>query len=339
MVVKLKNGVRCANNSINISDRSASLSVAVIGGGYWGKNLIRIFHELGVLKTVCDLDKTALLNYKKQYSAGTTTDYNVLLTDPEIGAIIIAAPAILHYQIAKDALLNGKDVFVEKPLALKVKEGEELVILAKKHKRILMVGHILLYHNAIIKMKEMIDSGELGDILYIYSNRLNIGKLRREENVLWSFAPHDISVILHLLGEFPKKIEAFASTYINKDIPDITITHLKFKKASGHIFVSWLNPFKEQKLTIIGSKKMLVFDDIQKEKLISYTHVIKNEPHLPLSVEKDSGIPIPIESKEPLRAEALHFLECIKNRKTPKTDGQEALRVLKVLDAVQKFIK
>lgn len=336
MVVKLKNGVRFANNSINISDRSASLSVAVIGGGYWGKNLIRIFHELGVLKIVCDLDKTALLNYKKQYSVETATDYHVLLADPEIDAIIIAAPAILHYQIAKDALLNGKDVFVEKPLALKVKEGEELVTLAKKHKRILMVGHILLYHNAIIKIKQLIDSGEIGDILYIYSNRLNIGKLRREENVLWSFAPHDISVILHLLGEFPLKIEAFASSYINKNIPDITITHFKFKKTSGHIFVSWLNPFKEQKLTIIGSKKMLVFDDIQKEKLISYTHVIKNEKDAPLTVEKDNGSPVKIDTGEPLKNEALHFLDCVKTRRSPRSDGREALRVLKVLSSAQK---
>jgi UDP-2-acetamido-3-amino-2,3-dideoxy-glucuronate N-acetyltransferase len=202
-----------------------------------------------------------------------------VIDNHEINGVVIAAPASIHFKLAKKYLLAGKDVMVEKPLALTKEEGEELVNIVQKEKRILMVGHILQYHPAVVKLKEMIDSGDLGKIRYIYSNRLNIGKLRTEENVLWSFAPHDISIILMLMGEEePEKVSAFGGSYLNQAIFDTTLTELEFKNGvKSHIFVSWLHPFKEQKLVVIGSEKMAVFDDISKEKLFIYEHKIKWE--------------------------------------------------------------
>ncbi|MFZ2970837.1 MAG: Gfo/Idh/MocA family oxidoreductase, partial [Minisyncoccia bacterium] len=229
--------------------------VAVIGAGYWGKNLVRVFHELGALKIVCDLSEKNLSDRKKDHpNLDTTNDFSKILADKDIQAVVIATPAVTHYDICKKSILAGKDVFVEKPLALKVEEAEELVQIAKENSRILMVGHLLLYHPAVIKLKELIDRGELGDIRYIYSNRLNFGKLRKEENVLWSFAPHDISVIIDILGS-PKKVTSIGKAYLQKDIPDTTMSVLEFEgEKAAHIFVSWLNPFKEQKLSVIGSK-------------------------------------------------------------------------------------
>lgn len=214
--------------------------------------------------------------------------------------MVVATPAVTHYEIVKQSLLAGKDVFVEKPLAITVKQGEELVKLAEKGNRILMVGHILQYHPAIIKLKELISSGELGKIQYIYSNRLNIGKLRTEENILWSFAPHDISAILMLLEEEPIKVTASGGNYLSNDIYDITVTILEFKNGiKGHIFVSWLHPYKEQKLIVVGSKAMAVFDDVSNEKLFLYPHKIMwKDGKIPVAQKADSQI-IPFDKKNP----------------------------------------
>jgi len=216
-----------------------------------------------------------------------------------------------------------------------LKEGEKLVKLAKERKRVLMVDHILQYHPAVVKLEDLIAKGELGEIQYIYSNRLNIGKLRKEENILWSFAPHDISVILQLVGEFPKKITAFGEAYLQKDIYDTTITILDFREnLKAHIFVSWLHPFKEQKLVVVGSKKMAVFDDLSEDKLILYPHKISWENGVPVA-SKGVGERISLEKKEPLGESCKHFLDCIDKRETPLTDGEEAFRVLKVLQQAQ----
>lgn len=314
-------------------------NIAIIGVGYWGKNLVRVFDQLGVLKIICDSNKKILLERKKDFpKLKISTNFLKILKDKEIKAIVIATPAATHYKLAKEALLAGKDVFVEKPLALKVKEGKELVELAQKKKKILMVGHLLLYHPAIIKLQEMIKKGELGDIYYIWSNRLNFGKLRKEENVLWSFAPHDISIIIDVLG-MPEKVITVGKDYIqNKIIPDITLTFLEFKKRkTAHIFVSWLNPFKEQKLSIIGSKAMAVFDGVKNE-LVIYFHKIRWQENKNPEAIKAKGKIIKVSKKEPLLEEVKHFLECIKTREKPKTDGEEALKVLKVLDACQKSL-
>ena len=324
----------------NIKMSRGSKNVALIGAGYWGKNLVRVFYQLGVLKTICDSDKRILEKRKQEYpNIQITTFFSGILKDKDIKAVVIATPAVTHYNLVKKALEYRKDVFVEKPLSLQVKQGEELVKIANEKKRILMVGHLLLYHPAIITLEKLIKKGELGEIHYIWSNRLNFGKLRREENVLWSFAPHDISVIIDILGK-PEKIIAKGKSYLQKNISDITLTTLEFKNnKSAHIFVSWLNPFKEQKLSVVGSKAMAVFDDQAKEKLVTYKHKVKWQRNKAPEAVKAKGKVIKISKKEPLMEEAKHFFECIQKRKTPKTDGKEALKILKVLDACQKSLE
>ncbi|MDR4498203.1 MAG: Gfo/Idh/MocA family oxidoreductase [Candidatus Scalindua sp.] len=246
-------------------------NIAVVGVGYWGKNLVRDFYELGALHTICDVNQELGTQFKSQFSEIRSVEsFDRLLNDPAIKAVVIATPAVHHYQMAKDALLAKKHVFVEKPLALKVDQGAELVKLAEQQNLILMVGHILQYHPALEKLKELIDRGDLGKIQYIYSNRLNIGKIRFEENILWSFAPHDISAILFLLNEMPETVCATGGSYLQAKIPDVTLTTMDFKSGvKSHIFVSWLHPFKEQKLVVVGDKKMAVFDDMSKGEIIS----------------------------------------------------------------------
>lgn len=321
---------------MNFQDRF----IAHAGLGYWGKNIFRNLTELGVLHTACDSDIKTLKERKKQFPLIHFTDsFNEILCNPEIKAVAISTPAATHYNLVRQALSAGKDVFVEKPLSLTVREGEELVALAEKVKKTLMVGHILQYHPAVLRLKELIDAGELGRIQYIYSNRLNIGKLRTEENILWSFAPHDISVILMLLAEEPDTITAVGGDYINKGIYDTTLTTLEFQNGvKGHVFVSWLHPYKEQKLIVVGSKAMAVFDDVSKEKLFLYPHTIDwKDGKIPIAKKADYSI-IPIDSAEPLKEELRHFIECALNGKTPKTDGREGLNVLRVLEAAEKSL-
>jgi UDP-2-acetamido-3-amino-2,3-dideoxy-glucuronate N-acetyltransferase len=307
--------------------------IGFIGMGYWGKNIFRNLYELGVLHTACDFSEKTILEMKQKYpNLNFTSSNKEILENPQITAVAIATPAVTHWELAKAALLSGKDVFVEKPLALNVEEGEELVSLAEKQKKILMVGHILQYHPAIIKLKEIISKGELGKIQYIYSNRLNIGKLRTEENILWSFAPHDVSVIIMLVGEEPMMVSAFGGYYLNKGIYDTTLTTLEFKsEIKGHIFVSWLHPYKEQKLVVVGSNAMAVFDDLSEKKLFIYNHKIEwKDGKIPVAHKADYQV-IDIDRGEPLRRELEHFILCVKERITPKTDGQEGLRVLRIL--------
>ena len=313
-------------------------NIALIGAGYWGKNHLRNLENIGVLNCVLEPSDKIVQQRKADFPGVKfiTSDKDII-ENPEIEGVVIAAPAELHYKLTKKYLLAGKDVLVEKPLALHVEEGEELVKIAKDNKRVLMVGHILQFHSAVIKLKEMIDNGELGQIRYIYSNRLNIGKLRTEENVLWSFAPHDISLILMLMdGEEPTRVQAHGGSYINKNIFDTTLTTLAFKSGvMSHVFVSWLHPFKEQKLVVVGSEKMVVFDDTSKEKLFIYPHKIKWEKGKIPVAEKMDYITLDLELKQPLEEELLHFVDCVKTRKTPKTDGEEGLMVLKVLEEAQ----
>ncbi len=313
-------------------------NIALIGAGYWGKNHLKNLNNIGVLNCVLETsDKIAQQRKTDFPDVKFIKDDKEIINNPEIEGVVIAAPAELHYRLTKKYLLAGKDVLVEKPLALKVEEGEELVKIAKENNRILMVGHILQFHSAVIKLKEMVDSGELGQIRYIYSNRLNIGKLRTEENVLWSFAPHDISLILMLMnGEEPIKVQAHGGSYINKNIYDTTLTTLAFNNGvMSHVFVSWLHPFKEQKLVVVGSEKMVVFDDTSKEKLFIYPHKIKWEKGKIPVAEKMDYVTLDLELKQPLEEELLHFVDCVKTRKTPKTDGEEGLMVLKILEQAQ----
>jgi UDP-2-acetamido-3-amino-2,3-dideoxy-glucuronate N-acetyltransferase len=315
--------------------------IGLIGFGYWGKNILRNMFELGVLHTACDSNLETIANFKKQYTTvNFVTDFNEMLDNKDIRAVVIASPAITHHELVKKCLLANKDVLVEKPLSLNTRDGEEIVKLAKEKNRILMVGHILQYHPAIVKLKEMISLGKLGKIRYIYSNRLNIGKLRTEENILWSFAPHDISVILMLLGEDPITVNGFGGDYISSGINDVTMTTLEFKNdVKGHVFVSWIHPYKEQKLVVVGSKGMVVFDDVIKEKLLFYPHLIEwKNGKIPVAQKAEHEI-VPVEAGEPLKNELSHFIECVKDRKKPKTDGEEGLKVLKVLENTEKSIK
>ena len=314
-------------------------NIALVGAGNWGKNHLRNLHKIGVLHSVFEPSKKITQQRKKDFpDVLFVNDEKQIIDNPEIKGVVIAAPTELHYELTKKYLLSGKDVMVEKPLALKVEEGEELVNIAKENKRILMIGHILQYHSAVMKLKELIDNGELGHIRYIYSNRLNIGKLRTEENVLWSFAPHDISLIIMFMNnEEPFNIQAHGGSYVNINIYDTTLTTLEFKNGiKSHVFVSWLHPFKEQKLVVVGSEKMAVFDDVSKEKLFLYPHKIKWEKGTIPVAEKADFVTVEFEQKQPLEEELLHFIDCIETGKTPKTDGVEGLKVLKILEAAQK---
>ncbi|MCU0286149.1 MAG: Gfo/Idh/MocA family oxidoreductase [Acidobacteria bacterium] len=311
----------------------ADKTIALIGCGYWGVNLARNLHELGALKVICDA-RTDLSQELAGKFPGVTvgTGYAGLLKDSQIQAVAIATPAVTHFDLVRECLQAGKDVFVEKPISLDARHARELIDLARTNKRILMVGHILQYHPAIIKLKELIAAGRLGRIQYIYSNRLNIGKLRTEENILWSFAPHDISLISMIMnGEEPIRVDAHGGAYVKPGIYDTTLTTLEFKNGvKSHVFVSWLHPFKEQKLIVVGSNKMAVFDDVSDQKLLIYPHKINFDGDIPVAMKAES-YPVEFEMKEPLREELLHFSHCIETRETPKTDGIEGLNVLKIL--------
>ncbi len=321
---------------------SSLKNIAVIGSGYWGKNLVRNFNTLGALHTICDTNRTTLATFEEQYpGTNTVFAFSEVLTNPEIQGVAIATPAETHAPLAKEALLAGKDVYIEKPLCLSEKEGAELNSLATKQNCVLMVGHLLWYHPVVLKLKALVDSGELGRIQYIYSNRLNLGKLRREENVLWSFAPHDISVILGLTGEMPESIRAQGGNYLHRQIADTTMTLLSFSSGiKAHIFVSWLHPFKEQKLVVVGEKQMAVFDDVApwEDKLLLYPHSIEWNDNIPVA-NKAEAVKVEVEQDEPLKAECAHFLDCIEKRKIPRTDGEEGLRVLRVLNRCQESLE
>ncbi|HEX8552989.1 MAG TPA: Gfo/Idh/MocA family oxidoreductase [Abditibacteriaceae bacterium] len=315
--------------------------LAVVGSGYWGKNLVRNFNDLGVLAAICDSSPERQKTLLEQYpNCRIFSSYQEVLEDKSILAVAIATPAETHADLIRKALLAGKDVYVEKPLCLSVATGRELIDLAQEQGRILMVGHLLWYHPAVLKLKELIDSGELGRLQYIYSNRLNLGKIRREENILWSFAPHDISVILGLLGEMPDTITAQGGNYLHQQIADVTVSLLSFPSGvKAHIFVSWLHPFKEQKLVVVGDRKMAVLDDVEKEnKLVLYPHSIEWVNQAPVANKAQAEI-VPLDWQEPLRAECQHFLDCVKERKRPRTDGEEALRVLTVLQRCQDALE
>jgi UDP-2-acetamido-3-amino-2,3-dideoxy-glucuronate N-acetyltransferase len=311
--------------------------VAVVGSGYWGKNLVRNFNDLQALAAVCDNKQETELAIKEQYgSCHFFSNYGDVLRRPNIKGVVIATPAESHGSLVQQSLLAGKDVFVEKPLCLSVEQANSLVTLAAERKLILMVGHLLWYHPAILKLKELIDAGELGRIQYLYSNRLNLGKIRREENILWSFAPHDISVILGLLGEMPDSIVAQGGNYLHQQIADVTVSLLSFPSGvKAHIFVSWLHPFKEQKLIVVGDRKMAVFDDVErKNKLLLYPHSINWKNQIPMANRAEAQ-PVAFDEVEPLRAECLHFLDCMRTRRTPRTSGEEGVRVLAVLQQCQ----
>lgn len=318
-----------------------SRNIAIVGCGYWGKNLVRNFAQLGALHTICDANPKLLEQFASNYpEVNTESEYSHVLQSEEIRGVVIATPAALHYSMAKEALFAGKDIFVEKPLALKVGEGKQLVELAGEKDRILMVGHLLEYHPAVVKLKELVDKGEIGKLQYIYSNRLNLGKFRTEENILWSFAPHDISVILLLLNEMPQEISAHGGYYLHQDIADVTLTTMSFKSGvKAHIFVNWLHPYKEQRLVVVGDKKMAEFNDTNpKDKLFLYSHEIEWIDRKPVPHPKEAEV-VPISLEEPLKIECQDFIKCVQTHSQPKVNGRKGLQVLDILARCQRSLE
>ena len=316
--------------------------IALIGCGYWGKNLCRNFHALGALSAVVDATEKGQATARSIAPNALITDsLEDILNDDQIHGVALATPAETHADLAIQAMRSGKDVFVEKPMALSISEAEAIQKIAHETGCILMVGHLLEYHPAVLKLRELIDSGKLGKINYIYSNRLNFGKVRTEENVLWSFAPHDVAVILRLLGQLPIEVSASGGAYLTKGITDLTISNLQFSDNSrAHIFVSWLHPYKEQRLVVVGDQKMAIFNDVNPlgKKLCIYPQSVEFDGTLPILKKEDAEY-IEHANTEPLSEECAHFLECMKSRKSPLTDAQSGIEVLKVLHACQESIE
>jgi len=314
--------------------------VAVAGCGAWGRNLVRTFHSLGALVAVHDPDPEAARSAADTHAVPVRT-FAQILADPDIDAVVVAAPAVQHGRLARAVLEAGKDAFVEKPLSLSIAEAEEVRQLAEAQDRVLMVGHLLQYHPAFQALEAMAAAGTLGRLQYIYSNRLNFGRIRREENILWSFAPHDISMILRLARSEPDSVSAVGSSFLHRRIADVTTTHLSFPNGiQAHVFVSWLHPFKEQKLVVIGDRGMAVFDDGEPwaSKVRHYPHEVAWRDGVP-EAAKANAIAVPLEQAEPLLRECEHFLSCVRTRTTPRTDGREAVRVLRVLDAAEQSMQ
>lgn len=311
--------------------------MAVIGCGYWGENLVRNFARLGALAAVCDPTE-ARRRRARELAPGVR-----VVSDPaEVWAsaargVVISTPVETHYDLVRQALDAGKDVFCEKPLALCYEQGAELDAAARRRERILLVGHVLEYHPGVCRLLELVRGGELGKVRYVYSNRLSLGKVRREENILWSFAPHDVAVILRLLGALPFQVLACGGSYIQPNIPDVTVTQLLFDNGvRAHIHVSWLHPFKEQRLVVIGSRKMVSFDDVSK-KLMLYDQRVDVREGEPVPVRGD-GQEVAFAQDEPLLLECEAFLRAMETREPPLTDGASGVRVLKVLQAAQRSL-
>lgn len=325
--------------------------VVVCGLGNWGKNHARHFHELGALGGICDARPEVLKQYASVYrDAVMYGSFDQALKDDAVHALVLAVPTPQHYAFARRALEAGKHVFVEKPLALSVREAEHLCRIAdKKHVR-LMVGHLLLYHPALLKLKEVIDAGELGDLFYLYTQRLNLGQVRKDENAMWSLAPHDISVLLHLFGPKPKSVSAHGSSYIQRarGIEDVIFMNVTYADGrSAHIHLSWLDPHKVRKITLVGSEKMVVFDDMEQvDKLRMYDKGVDvpksmNDSKLASSMILRVGEvrTLFVPNVEPLKAECHHFLECIEKGLTPRSDGWNGVAVLRILEAATRSLK
>ena len=313
--------------------------VALLGCGYWGKNLARNFHALGALWCVCDPSKKGRAMANEIAEGIPTTDqFEEVFTDPEIDAIAIATPAPTHYELAAAALLAGKDVFVEKPMTLHADEADQLQELAREQQRVLMVGHLMEYHPAVQHLREAITGGKFGEVRYLISNRLNFGIVRTAENAWWSLAPHDISVILRLMGGLPESVTCHGGSFVTEGVNDLANAQLHFSAGrQARIAVSWLHPVKERKLFVIGSERSAIFDDTANSLTIYDQQVYVNNGVPELNNQGSNAVVLP--AGEPLQRECQHFLECVKTRATPLTDGASGAAVVRVLEAGQRSIE
>jgi len=324
-------------------------NIAVIGCGHWGPNLVRNFHHLpGVRVTaLCDLETEKVERLHAIYPGATVaTSYETLLNGSGVDAVAVATSASTHYAIARDALLGGKHVFVEKPMCLNAQEAEELVNIARRMDRVLMVGHLLKYHPAVVFLKRYLDSGRLGEPLYIHSQRLNLGEVRHDENAMWCLAPHDIAVVGYLLGGQPYEVCAVGQSFLRRPVQDTVFLTMRYPGGVlAHLHVSWLDPHKVRRMTVVGSSQMAVFDDMDPmEKLRIYDKGVEfpngdfssRDAALSLRVG-DIFIP-KIEPLEPLRIECQHFIDCVNNGARPLTDGIDGLQVVRVLEAAERSL-
>jgi predicted dehydrogenase len=326
------------------------IRVAVVGLGYWGPNLARNFDRLvdAELAYCCDLEEGNLAKARANHpGAVVTDDLDAVLADDTLDAVVVATSVPTHYALGKKVLQAGKHAFIEKPIALKAAEAEDLLATAATQGRKLMVGHLLEYHPAVRKMKALVDGGELGRIFYVYANRLNLGKVRTDENALWSLGPHDISVINYLTGEEPEEVSARGECYLQDDVEDVVFGYIRYPSGMvGHLHVSWLDPHKSRKITVVGADKMVVFDDMEADRKVTVydkgatTTRTKFETYGEFVTLHFGDIHIPkISNEEPLRVECQHFVDCIRRDEQPLSDGRDALNVVRVLEAMERSLR
>jgi len=317
------------------------LRIGVLGVGHWGPNLMRNFDALGSLAAYCDLRAEVLQAQAALYpDARAFSDPEALIASADIDAVSIATPAAAHGPLVAQALAAGKHVLVEKPLCLDLEEARRLGAEAEARGLTLMVGHLLLYHPAFVALERIVASGRLGNLRYIYANRLSLGKIRREENALWSFAPHDASMILQLVGAMPESVTTSGGHYLQPGVADTTLSHIAFADGvQAHIFVSWLHPYKDHRLVVVGSEGMAVFHDnvAGPDKLLLYSHGVGWDGDVP-SVNRAEATPIDYDEGEPLALECTHFVDCVASGRRPRSDAEEGIRVLAVLDACQRSL-
>lgn len=330
-----------------MSTAETKVKVALVGCGYWGPNLARNFHQIADAELVacCDLDPHALQRMQALYPTRVTSDLDAILSDPEIEAVALATPVGTHYELGQKLLQSGKHLLVEKPLTTNSAEAEALISLARQQERILMVGHVFEYNPAVLKIKELIDDGQIGQVYYLYSNRVNLGRVQSDINVLWSIAPHDVSISLFLLEKMPLQVSARGASYLNGRVEDVVFMSMFFPgDVMAHIQASWLDPSKVRRMTVVGSEKMIVYDDVASEgKVKIYDKGVYRKGDAiygEFQYKIHSGdISIPkIDMSEPLRNECVHFVECVRSGATPRTDGENGLRVVRVLEAAQRSL-
>lgn len=326
------------------------IRVGVVGLGYWGPNLARNFDRLpdAELAYCCDLDEANLAKARSLYpDAVVTDDLGRLLADDTLDAVVVATAVPTHYALGKRVLEAGKHAFIEKPIALRAADARDLLDTAAAKGVTLMVGHLLEYHPAVAKMKQLIDDGELGKVFYAYANRLNLGKVRKDENALWSLGPHDISVLNYLTGDEPEEVSARGECYLQDDVEDVVFGYIRYGNGIvGHLHVSWLDPHKSRKITVVGEQKMVVFDDMEADRKVTVydkgatTTRTKFDTYGEFVTLHFGDIHIPrIGNDEPLRIECQHFLDRVRDGQPPRSDGRDALNVVKVLEAMEVSLR